>query len=450
MSQSFQLKLKQTQQLNQAMQQSLRVLQMSGIELEREVEDWLQDNPLLERHETPEVALEPSKISAAVSSGKQVGGDDAEDIWATIAEEEDFLDYLHKQVCEHPLSDIEAARVHILIDFLDEQGYLKESLTEIIDNAPLEWMLEEEDLQEALDHLQNFDPAGVGAKNLAESLLLQLQRLPASNIRQCAAKIVHGHLDGLGYSQIQNIAKLKKAFPEYDQPTLQAALEMITGLNPHPAYGFASSEPTEYVQPDVWVREDKGGWMVIQNQAAWPQVDLNRDFCDALAEIDEVDKIWKEKLQEAKQKLEILNLRKSTVLRLAEYVVEHQQDFFVFGEIGLVPMLLKDAAQTLELAESTVSRAVNQKYLACPRGVFALRYFFSQAVSAADGEEGTSQNAVKAMLAQLIQSEDKKKPYSDEALGNLLKKQGVDIARRTVAKYREALEIPPASQRKVI
>ena len=144
MSQSFQLKLKQTQQLNQAMQQSLRVLQMSGIELEREVEDWLQDNPLLERHETPEVALEPSKISAAVSSGKQVGGDDAEDIWATIAEEEDFLDYLHKQVCEHPLSDIEAARVHILIDFLDEQGYLKESLTEIIDNAPLEWMLEEE------------------------------------------------------------------------------------------------------------------------------------------------------------------------------------------------------------------------------------------------------------------------------------------------------------------
>ena len=130
-------------------------------------------------------------------------------------------------------------------------------------------------------------------------------------------------------------------------------------------------------------------------------------------------------------------------------MVRHQQDFFVFGEIGLVPMLLKDAAQALELAESTISRAVNHKYLACPRGVFALRYFFSQAVSAADGEEGTSQNAVKAMIAQLIEDEDKKKPYSDEALSKLLKLQGVDIARRTVAKYREVLDIPPTSQRKV-
>ncbi len=224
---------------------------------------------------------------------------------------------------------------------------------------------------------------------------------------------------------------------------------MLSNLNPYPAYGFASPEPTAYVQPDVWVREEKSEWMVVYNQAAWPNIHLNRDFCEALEAIDEVDKIWKEKLQEAKQKLETLHLRKSTVLRLAEYVVRHQQDFFVFGEIGLVPMLLKDAAQALELAESTISRAVNHKYLACPRGVFALRYFFSQAVSAADGEEGTSQNAVKAMIAQLIEDEDKKKPYSDEALSKLLKLQGVDIARRTVAKYREVLDIPPTSQRKV-
>ena len=449
MSQSFQLKHKQVQQLNQTMQQSLRVLQMSGIELEREVEDWLEDNPLLERQETPEVALEPSRLSAATPSSNQVGGDDAEDIWSTIAAEEDFIDYMHKQVCEHPLNDIQAARVHILIDFLDDQGYLKESLSEVIDNTPLEWMLEEDDLQEALDCLQNFDPAGVAAKDLADSLLLQLQRLPVSLNRQCAAKIVETHLDEIGYSQAQNIVKFKKNNPEYESATVQTALNMLSNLNPYPAYGFASPEPTAYVQPDVWVREEKSEWMVVYNQAAWPNIHLNRDFCEALEAIDEVDKIWKEKLQEAKQKLETLHLRKSTVLRLAEYVVRHQQDFFVFGEIGLVPMLLKDAAQALELAESTISRAVNHKYLACPRGVFALSYFFSQAVSAADGEEGTSQNAVKAMIAQLIEDEDKKKPYSDEALSKLLKLQGVDIARRTVAKYREVLDIPPTSQRKV-
>ena len=146
--------------------------------------------------------------------------------------------------------------------------------------------------------------------------------------------------------------------------------------------------------------------------------------------------------------MDSLALRKSTVLRLAEYIVEKQEDFFVFGEIGLVPMLLKDAAQALDVAESTVSRAVNQKYLACPRGLFALRYFFTQAVCADEEQEGTSQAAVKAMLGQLVANENKQKPYSDEALGKLLQQQGVDIARRTVAKYRESLNIPPAHMRR--
>ena len=157
--------------------------------------------------------------------------------------------------------------------------------------------------------------------------------------------------------------------------------------------------------------------------------------------------MWKEKLTEARQKMDSLVHRKSTVLRLAEYIVERQEDFFVFGEIGLTPMLLKDAAAELGVAESTVSRAVNQKYLACPRGVFALRYFFTQAVTGDDGE-GVSQSTVKAVIAQLIGSEDKHKPHSDEALSKLLKERGIDIARRTVAKYRETLNIAPAHQRK--
>lgn len=447
--QSFHLKLKQTQQLNQTMQQSLRILQMSGIELEREVDDWLQDNPLLERGEVPEAPLEQSTISATIASRNKISGDEAEDIWATIAEEEDFINYLHKQVCEHPLSQLEAARVHILIDFLDEQGYLTDSITEVIDHCPLEWMLDEDEMREALDHLQTFDPPGVGAASLTESLLLQLQRLPASPARQCAAKIVHMYLDDLSKSVSQNIAKLKKHFPNYDVNVIQAALEMVAQLNPFPAYGFASAEPTSYIQPDVIIKEDKEGrWVVQSNEAAWPRIQINHELSDALKEEGGMDSVWREKIQEARQKVESLELRKSTVLRLAEYIVEKQEDFFVFGEIGLTPMLLKDAAQKLDVAESTVSRAVNQKYLSCPRGLFALRYFFTQAVSAEEGGEGVSQSAVKAMLAQLIARENKKKPYSDEAISGLLKQQGVDIARRTVAKYREALGIPPASQRK--
>ncbi|MDO5639119.1 MAG: RNA polymerase factor sigma-54 [Neisseria sp.] len=444
---AFQLKLKQTQQLSQSLQQSLRILQMSGLELEREVDDWLQDNPLLERAESSEEGhAEPVHVSAAISKSSQLGGEDAEDVWATIAEEEDFNAFLHKQVCEHPLSEREAALVHILIDFLDDQGYLVDSLSDIIDYTPLEWMLDEDGLQEALDKLQLFDPAGVGAAGLGESLLLQLQRLPPSDARRCAARIVHLFLDDLGRSRQQNIAKFKKNLPD-DTDTIEAALDLIATLNPYPAYGFASAEPTAYVQPDVWVREGKAGWVVSSNEAAWPKVKLNREYCDMLEEAAGVDKVWKEKMAEARQKIDSLAHRKSTVLQLAEYIVERQEDFFIFGEIGLRPMLLKDAAAELGVAESTVSRAVNHKYLACPRGMFALRYFFTQAVATDDGE-GASQSAVKAIIGSLIESESKRKPYSDEALSKLLKQQGIDIARRTVTKYREALNIPPTHQRK--
>lgn len=448
MSQNLGLKLRQTQQLNQKLQQSLRILQMSGLELDREVEDWLQDNPLLERAEYDEAAdAGPDHISAALPKANQVGGDDAEDVWATIAEEDGFNAYLHKQVCEHPLSGQEAARVHILIDFLDEQGYLTDSLGEVLDHTPLDWMLDEGDMQEALDLLQTFDPPGVGAANLAESLLLQLMRLPASPERQLAARIVQLHLDGLSRNSRQNAAKLRKFFPDTEEGVLQTALDLIAKLNPYPAYGFASAEPTAYVQPDVWVKETKNGWAVSSNERVWPKVQLNSEYCRLLKETGNISPEWKEKLSEARQKIDSLELRQNTVIRLAEYIVEKQEDFFMFGEIGLTPMLLKDAAAALGVAESTVSRAANHKYLACPRGVFALRYFFTQA-AAGEGEESVSQSAVKAVIAQLVESENKQKPYSDDALSRLLKQQGIGIARRTVAKYREALNIPNAHQRR--
>ena len=193
---------------------------------------------------------------------------------------------------------------------------------------------------------------------------------------------------------------------------------------------------------------EDGRWEVAGNEQAWPQLAMNEELADALKD-EGIDEVWREKIQEARQKIDSLELRKNTVIRLAEYIVARQEDFFIFGEIGLVPMLMKDAAAELGLAESTVSRAANNKYLSCPRGLFALRYFFSQAVNAEDGQEGTSQSAVKAMLAQLIENEDKHKPHSDEALAQLLKRQGIDIARRTVAKYRESLNIAPAHQRRI-
>ncbi|QEY24100.1 RNA polymerase factor sigma-54 [Neisseria animalis] len=448
MNPHFGLQLKQTQQLNQNLQQALRVLQLSSIDLEREVEDWLQENPLLEREEG-ETAPEADwgKLTASRGAGR-LHSEDFEDEWLNIAGEEDFYGYLHAQVCEHPLSEREAGLVHILIDFLDEQGYLTEQAADIIEHTPLDWMLDEEDVHQAVDALQAFDPPGVAASGLTESLMLQLMRLPASPERRLAARLVQNHFSELGKNRAQNIKRFRKLFPQADSSTIQTALDLIASLRPYPAYGFAVQEPTAYIRPDVWVKEDKDGWKVVSNEAAWPRIRLNQEYCDLFKDTDDVSPEWKEKLNEARQKVNSLLLRESTVVRLAEYIVERQQDFFMFGEIGMTPLLLKDAAAELGVAESTVSRAANQKYLACPRGLFALRYFFTQAVNADADGEGVSQEAVKAIIVQLVENENGSKPYSDEALAQLLKQQGISIARRTVAKYRELLDIPPAHKRK--
>ena len=443
------LKLRQTQQLSQNLQYSLRVLQMSGQEIEREVEEWLADNPLLERVATDDAPLEAGRLSAAISqTHRNVGGDDAENAWENIAKEDDLYAYLHAQVCEHPLSDVEAAHVHILIDFLDEHGYLTESVDEIIENTPLEWMLSEEDIEQAIENLQSFDPAGIATANLEQSLLHQLARLPASLERRCAAQIVQSHLSELKQGNKQNTTFLAKKLPDYDVETIQAALEMIGELNPYPAYGFVNNDPISYINPEIIVKEGKNGWYVQSNDAMFPRIEINSELTEALNQTEQVDSVWKEKVVEAKQKLDILTLRKSTIMRIAEYVVDRQQDFFDFGEIGLVPMLLKECAQHLDLAESTISRAVNQKYLSCPRGIFPIRYFFSQTAVTGEDDEGISQNVIKAMIVQLIGGEDKNKPYSDNELMKLLQRQGINISRRTVTKYRDLLQIAPASGRK--
>lgn len=439
------IKLKQTQQLDRRLQQSLRVLQMSGIELEREVENWLSDNPLLERKDTDEFS--DAEFSHYTAPARQIGGDEGEDMLSNIAGEQDFKQYLHAQVCEHPLSDQEAACVHILIDFLDEQGYLTDSIEDILDHTPLEWMLDEAMLQHALTALKKFDPAGVAAADLNESLILQIERSGECAAKPAALHIVRNALGSIDGNRSQTLARIKKRLPQTDSGTLEAALDLIASLNPFPAAGFASSTPTPYIRPDVRVEESKDGWTVSFNEDTQPALQLNREYC-GLMPSEGVSPEWKEKIGEARQYLDALELRKATVVRLAEYIVKHQADFFTFGEIGLVPLLMKDAAAELGVAESTVSRAANQKYLSCPRGVFPLHHFFTSAVQTEGSGEIFSQTAAKAVLSQLIDNEDKHKPHTDETIVRLLKLRGIEVSRRTVAKYRESLGIPAAHKRK--
>lgn len=443
------IKLKQTQQLSQGLQQSLRILQMSGLEVEREIEKWLQENPLLEREEQPETFDEHThQITAGISKrGISLNDEDNESAWENLATVETLNDYLHKQVCEHPLSEQEAFRVHILIDFLDEKGYLTDTIEEIVDNTPIQWQLDEENVEIALEHLRHFDPAGVATNNLTQSLLYQLDRLPFSLERKAAAQIVMNHLEWVSQNMPKNIAKIKKVLPEYREDTLRNACALIQSLNPYPAYGFADEASTQFVRPDVYIEQGKTGWRVISNEVAWPQITVNRELTDALQSEKELDKTWRKQINSAKQKVDMLQQRKSTVMRVAEYILQNQKDFFIFGEIGLVPLLIKDCAAALDLAESTISRAVSNKYLACPQGLFPLRYFFTQnAVSS--NNEGISAQAIKSVMAQLIENEDKTKPLSDFALHKILQQHGIHIARRTVAKYREQLGLPTVQQRR--
>jgi RNA polymerase sigma-54 factor len=447
---NFQLKLKQTQKLNQSMQQSLYVLQMSSQEIDREVEEWLADNPLLERDGYIDTAFDPMRTTVDIAKRSMNLDDDDGGAWENLVQEETLNTFLHRQVSEYPLSEEQAARVHILIDFLDERGYLTETIEEVIEHTPLEWMLDEDDMEEALALLQEFEPAGIATSNLTQSLLHQLDRLPVSPERRCAAQIVVNHLDKITQNTSRNINVLSKLLPEFSSKTIEKALAMIRNLNPSPAYGFANEEQTQYVRPDIVVQNNGDRWYVVCNEEAQPQIKINTELSLALQEEEALDPVWREKMSSAKQKIDMLQLRKNTLIRVAEYIVEKQQDFFNFGEIAIVPMLLKECAKALELAESTISRAVSNKYLACPQGLFALRYFFTQSAVDDGSEEGISASAIKSVIIQLIEHEDKTQPYTDSMLHDRLHQQGIKIARRTVAKYREQLGIPTVQQRKII
>ena len=446
-----QLKLKQTQQLQLSpqLQQSIKLLHMSTLELDEVVSQALLDNPLLERVEAVEPdwseaeAASEHAITAALGSSARYEFRDDDDAFAGIAEEVDFRQALQQQVCEQDLTAQEAFAVRVLIENLDEHGYLSGTLEDIAEHAPLEWLLDEAGLAHALQCLQRFDPPGVAARDLQESLLLQLKRLPESPVALIAVIAVQQHFELL--SQAGVLGKLKKRMAQ-PEAKLQQALDLIASLNPYPNSGWDSDEPTYFVSPDVWVEHKKGRWQVRLNEAAQPQVCLNEAYVEWVQECDSPQ--LREQVQAAKSLLGSLAMRSDTIARVAAYIVQKQQAFFDQGAVALVPMSLKEVAEHLDVHESTISRTVNQKYLGCPQGVLELRSFFTQAVGEEAAGGGISNASIKAQLAQLIEAEDKSRPHSDEALQQLLAEQGIQVARRTVAKYREALRLAPAHQRR--
>ena len=484
MKHSLQLKLSQHLTLTPQLQQSIKLLQLSTIELGQEVERMLQENPLLERDDEPAEApptlplnmLDSSTTSAPASTASgegnseissedrpadvnsmdwsdegfgnygSAGGEDGDegDGPQTPAGAPSLRQHLIDQLSLMQLADRDRRIASYLVDNLDDDGYMKQDLAELADLLPPELEIDLDDLHIALKHVQNLDPVGVGARNLGECLALQLSAMPADTpFHRDALDVVRNYLETLA---ARDFHKLKKVL-RCDDDTLRGVQSLITHLNPRPAASFSDTE-TRYIVPDVIVRKVKGMWVVALNPDAMPKLRINRMYADILRRNrDASQQQLAGQLQEAKWLIKNVRQRFDTILRVSQAIVDRQRHFFEHGEVAMRPLVLREIAEILDLHESTVSRVTTQKFMHTARGIFELKYFFGSHVSTDTGG-ACSATAIRALIKQLVGEEDTRHPLSDSQIAEILGKQGINVARRTIAKYRESLQILPVNLRK--
>lgn len=492
MKQTLQLKLSQHLTLTPQLQQSIRLLQLSTLELNAEVDRLLQENPLLERsdaegeddaapdgvaaspaappaeaprqEEVREIGERPGAADASDTvdnvdradfedysagesdwgGGANPGDDDDESFYPQQAASGTLREHLLGQLALLNLPQRDRQIVAALIDTVDEDGYLGMALDELLELFPDELEIGADELNIALRFLQSFDPAGVGARDAAECLALQLKALPATTpLRGEALTVVTQHLALLA---ARDFTKLKRAV-HCDDTTIRAVRALITSLSPRPGAPFAKTE-SNYVIPDVIVRKLRGTWVASLNEAAMPKLRLNRIYADILTRNrDASNQQLAAHLQEAKWLIRNVQQRFDTILRVSQAIVERQRRFFDHGEVAMRPMVLREIADMLELHESTISRVTTQKYMLTPRGTYELKYFFGSHV-ATDTGGAASATAIRALIKQLIAAEKTGAPLTDSKIAELLGEQGIIVARRTIAKYREALQIPPVNLRR--
>lgn len=489
MKPSLQLKIGQHLTMTPQLQQAIRLLQLSSLDLQQEIQQALYDNPMLELAEE-----EDRKTSQQNSDGNSenstdndsvaqtsTGGLDEQwtseipddlpvdanwdDVFPTLpslnnsshTEGRDFdtfqsvtdslQDHLTWQLNLTPMSEQDRKIGTAIIDAIEPSGFLSIPVTDIwqglTDEADSDIELDE--VEAVLHRIQRFDPTGVGAENLRECLLIQLSQLhEATPLLAEARDLVENHLELVGsrdYKQLSRKTSLLNG-------TLEQAIRLIQTLNPRPG-DLIQSGNVEYVVPDVRVTKRNGRWQVSLNNDITAGIRINQTYAQMIRRADHSDqnRFLREHLQEARSFLRSLESRNETLMRVATCIVEMQLGFLEHGPESMRPMVLSDVAQQLELHESTVSRVTTQKYIDTPQGVYELKYFFSSHVSTSTGGQCSS-TAIRAMLKKMISEENPAKPLSDNKLAAILEEQGIHVARRTVAKYRESLNIPSSSERK--
>jgi len=511
MRQGLQLKISQQLTMTPQLQQAIRLLQLSTLELRQEMIEQLYNNPLLEieedgssdssaetdqsppssQEDTPGKNSELNSDQAKEQASQQLDEQNSDYEWSdqipqdlpvdanwddvytpTTATNsgaevnleqvhqvtESFQGHLEWQLNLTPFSDRDREIATAFIDAIDSSGLITEDLFDIVghiqqpdssdSSSPeqtLEEPIQEDELIAVLHRLQQFDPPGVFARNIRECLLIQLNQMAVETEHlQSAVLITTDFLEDI--ASIDSVRLAKKAGLSAEQ--LKGALQLIRSLNPRPGEAF-NSNAIDYIVPDAYAEKIKGRWKVQLNDSNMPRLRINDAYSALIKRSDNSDQnqFLKDNLAEARWFLRSIESRNETLMRVAMTIVDLQQGFLDYGPVAMKPMVLSDIASKLELHESTISRVTTSKYLATPQGIYELKYFFSSHVGTSGGGECSS-TAVCAILKEMIGAEQPAKPLSDNKLTSLLKEQGIQVARRTVAKYRESIGIPSSSQRK--
>ena len=458
MKQGLQFKFSQQLSMTPQLQQAIRLLQLSQMELQQEIQQTLEANPLLEQeeHDDPlrdheddvEAVQEEWDQNYSAELMGAVGQHDAEhDAFMFGCGKETLHDHLRWQLRLSHCTEIDEEIGLALIDAIDDNGYLQATLSDISValSEQLDELVEEDEVAVMLKRIQQFDPVGVGARDVSECLLLQLNQLAKDTPYLQHAKIaVQEHLSLLASRDYRTLARQLKL----NEQQLASVLSIIQQLQPHPGESYSNADD-DYVIPDVLVRKKNNRWIVELNPQSLPKLKVNESYAALIQDAKQSDDMSyiRHHLQEAKWFIRSIESRNETLLKVATTIVQRQQAFFEHGEEAMKPMILADVAQAIEMHESTVSRVTSQKYMHTPRGVFELKYFFSSQLRTEQGEDASS-TAIRALLKKLVAAENPRKPLSDNKLTQLMADQGIQVARRTIAKYREALNIPPSSQRK--
>jgi len=504
---AFELRARQQLALTPRLQQSVRLLQLSALEFAQELQQALATNPFLEEEEpcgtedeVPEAEFEQGlglrEDAGMVNEVPLNGAGDAiEDFSADSSESGDsgdsalhsdtmeeytsyddrdtdtgsqrshtasdgedrdigewmharpsLLEHLRLELRNYRLSERDKALARLIIDALDDDGYLRQDLAELAQLAGDDLPVEEDELRIALMLVQQIDPPGIAARSLSECLGLQLAALhPDTPARELARAIVSEHLDKLARRDFAELERLHQT----DGEDIRVACKLIRSLDPRPGARFVP-EHADYVVPDVLVRKIKGQWVASINPAVLPRTRVHRTYADMFqqARCNKRSPLAQQ-LQEARWLIRNAEQRFSTIHRVAEAIVAHQRTFFEYGEIAMKPLVLRDVAEELRLHESTVSRATGNKYMATPRGIYEFKHFFSRQLATESGGS-CSAAAVRALLKEMIAAENSKAPLSDVSLARMLADQGVIVARRTVAKYRGLMKLPPAELRREV